>query len=131
MAENTRFSHEEKSGNSEPDGIVPHVLMGAVYKPDDFVNSRGISPPFWDCNGFNCTLPSRSQVQQPVWGPCFAPRDPVNWAREINLHKDSKNLIYEKDADSKVYQSVPDLSGLCRPGFIIIGAGKCGTRYDC
>jgi hypothetical protein len=107
----------DEVSTTESGGIVPEELMGTVYSSEDFVNDRGIQPPFWDCKGNNCNTTSE-------WGPCYASHDVVKWEKEVTVYK-SNPPSYTRA--SYMSQST-DLAGLCRPGFIIIGAGKCGTR---
>lgn len=103
---------------AEDGGIVPEELLGKVYSSDDFINDRGIRPPFWDCTSNKCNTTSE-------WGPCYATHDAVTWSKEVNIYKTNPPSYARV---SYMSQST-DLAGLCRPGFIIIGAGKCGTRY--
>jgi hypothetical protein len=107
--------------NSPVVSIVPQFLLNhSVYTTSDFRNKQGIAPPFWGCKNESCNASG-------VWGPCFWPHKKIRWVGEVErigrTHRPQ-------------YQNVPidptltdDLSGLCRPGFLIIGAGKCGTRY--
>lgn len=88
-----------------------------------------------------------------TWGPCFPRIQPVNNDKQVRslLRKKtkSKSLVYKNwtyivqnnDIDTndetsihyptyrKSYSSSKEeyLGGLCRPGFLIIGQGKCGT----
>lgn len=112
------FPASEQISTAEHEGIVPEELLGTVYSSDDFINERGIRPPFWDCEGNRCNKTSE-------WGPCYAGHDVVTWSKEAK-HYRRKSPTYTRA--SYVSQST-DLAGLCRPGFIIIGAGKCGTRW--
>jgi hypothetical protein len=105
--------------NSPVVSIVPQFLLNhSVYTTSDFRNKQGIAPPFWGCKNESCNASG-------VWGPCFWPHKKIRWVGEVErigrTHRPQ-------------YQNVPidptltdDLSGLCRPGFLIIGAGKCGT----
>ena len=48
--------------------------------------------------------------------------------RRYSEPKSSKESHYPiKDLSRRGVRNPSDLSNLCRPGFIIIGAGKCGT----
>jgi len=79
---------------------VPAELLGTAYDENDF--SRTIS--YWD-NASNRI------------GPCFPPTETVDWEAELN----ASDIVYPP---AKKLESV---AGLCLPGFLIIGAGKCGT----
>jgi len=103
----------------ETPGIVPSALMGVVYNQSDFRNQRGVIPPFWECDNGSCNSTS-------VWGPCFAPSQNVRWSEEVANFQRFHNPHYDVKAISK--NNPQDVSNLCRPGFVIIGAGKCGTR---
>mmetsp|Transcript_11718 Transcript_11718/g.21316 ORF Transcript_11718/g.21316 Transcript_11718/m.21316 type:complete len:616 (-) Transcript_11718:150-1997(-) len=150
--------------------LPPDLWNGGVYKMEDMVNERGVSPPYWnlvqdaaqhhffdptDGNSQDDMLGSpdddyfsndNGNVTKEVghispisWGPCYPPpvsSKPYNWTRAINRHKrkaQNKHVVYppmkyhsaphQKGYDRK---SEPP-AGYCRPGFIIIGAGKCGT----
>lgn len=97
----------------EPD--FPAILWNSVYRQEDFQND--IVPPFWDCKDGTC-----STDKGKTWGPCYPPVDEVDWEREIN------NQVVRYDQVSNLQDNDSSLSNRCRPGFIIIGAGKCGTR---
>lgn len=111
------FPSSVRSSTIDEGGIVPKEILGEVYSSADFINDRGIRPPFWDCTSNKCNTTSE-------WGPCYAGHEAVTWSKEMNFYK-TNPPAYERA--SYMSQST-DLAGLCRPGFIIIGAGKCGTR---
>jgi hypothetical protein len=82
----------------------------------------GIVPPYWNVvNGTTVALshdfPRETTTAQ--WGPCFGAHKAVQWDLEIESRVD-----YPKPA---VGISNNDWANYCRPGFLIIGAGKCGT----
>jgi hypothetical protein len=109
-----------------PAGIVPvpqALLKDKIYTQDDFINAKGIRPPFWSSNN---TL---------TWGPCYAPKNRVDWKRAASqqgdvpmYHRKTKTkTAINTDTFHKKAATAQDLSDYCRPGFLIIGAGKCGT----
>ena len=111
------FPSFDQVSTAENAGIVPEELLGTVYSYADFVNERGIRPPFWDCKSNRCNTTNE-------WGPCYASHDVVTWTKEVKTYKTNPPAY---NRASYMSQST-DVAGLCRPGFIIIGAGKCGTR---
>jgi hypothetical protein len=64
----------------------------------------------------------------PSWGPCYPPRRAIassmNWQQEISR---AKQLEPEHEYRRSRDAIAAGIDGMCRPGFIIIGAGKCGT----
>lgn len=103
----------------EEPGIVPSYLLGRVYNASDFRNERGIVPPFWSCSRGACN-------SSEVWGPCYAPRGAVDWGKQIakDQGKQEGPVFHHEPGRGETRD---DLADYCRPGFIIIGAGKCGT----
>jgi len=102
------------------------------YDPNgrDFVNSDGKTPPFWENvrDGKNSTH----------WGPCLPPRPAsrieeahVDWPSIVQLNKKrtSDRAIeyprYKPSPNNRIEAN--NTWGMCLPGFIIVGAGKCGT----
>ena len=121
-----------------PRGInVPSDLMGLVYHERDFVNDAGISPTFWNDNR---TFPGFKDdaIFDTKFGPCYGhtiPKVP-NWQDEVDKQQTHKAIYHEKlspmhakakHKNSGIVTNDNDLRGYCRPGFIILGAGKCGT----
>lgn len=104
---------------------LPQQLVDRnVYSNSDFPNEKGIMPTYWhqtqSCAGGECT---------PLWGPCFPAKEPVDWDKEIAKHSSGvslqynpRKIYYRKDKSDK-----PSVDNCCRPGFLIIGQGKCGT----
>lgn len=93
---------------------LPQVLFDErKYSTYDFENELGIKPAFWGENE-TCVV---GQCQK-VWGPCYASINP-HWANKTMYHLTQISAISMPEDD--------DLSGYCRPGFLIIGQGKCGT----
>jgi len=108
-------------------GDFPMELMNKVYKPEDFTNEAGNSPSFWEkpiCQGKGpCHFDSNT------WGPCYQSENEVDWSTEVHKSEVHSEPRYHKAPSrfgtSKVVGE--SLAGYCRPGFIIIGAGKCAT----
>lgn len=135
--------------------IVPEQLLGTLYQPSDFVNEQGVVPTFWhyDLNNSrssenntssntptgNTTIapktvnalqitPEFNHKGIPSWGPCYPPRrttsSSMNWQQEISRAKQLEpEHEYRRNRDA----IAAGIDNMCRPGFIIIGAGKCGT----
>ena len=80
------------------------------------------------------------------WGPCYSPlrhqsAPPINWTSLILNHQNQTKITNSNYKEETVveyprYHSKSMrgkmkveryLAGMCRPGFLIIGAGKCGT----
>jgi hypothetical protein len=108
------------------------LLELGIYKEQDFVNAYNIRPPFWDKAGNNrntTTTTSTTMTSQlattefqlpPSWGPCFEPSNPPrHW--KLLPHTNETRIRYPPSTTTQTLQ------GTCRPGFLIIGAGKCGT----
>ena len=102
------------SQSTLPTNLPLALFEVGIYKEQDFVNQQGIRPPFWGG-------PTDTK-QSPSWGPCFAPRLPVTRWNPHN--KSSTPIVYPKAGLSS---KAEETAGMCRPGFLIIGAGKCGT----
>ena len=92
--------------------------MARVYSEDDFVNEKGTVPSFWRTQDENNELIT--------WGPCFPPSATVDWNKTIDVYA-NKTDYHPIKRESRHSKTFNDLSDFCRPGFIIIGAGKCGT----
>ncbi len=100
-----------------------------AYALDDFRNDIGNIPPYWE--DINESKSMSNKLITPHVGPCYLPtNDPnTNWHELMDDHQ-SKIKYVDAISLEKVHggdKNVDDLTGLCRPGFIIIGAGKCGT----
>jgi hypothetical protein len=93
--------------------LPPELVNSGKYSGGDFENALGITPPFWGENE-TCIYGKC----QKLWGPCFAEARPI-WEKETIYHETPLSGSKMPDPD--------DLSGYCRPGFLIIGQGKCGT----
>lgn len=104
--------------------------------------------PYWDA--------VHEENDVPTWGPCFpvdilgSPKPAVhdsvstNHYREDFLkftswtssnvsnanvldHSSTENVSPLREECKKVFQNDTNFGGMCRPGFLIIGGGKCGT----
>jgi hypothetical protein len=105
------------------------LIEEGVYCDRDFVNEIGVTPPYWN----NATLQSPKETTTEQWGPCFGTHEHVEWGIEIEIEKNRSRKIpfYPKQG---VGIEKNDWANYCRPGFLIIGAGKCGTSVrvnDC
>jgi hypothetical protein len=102
----------------------------SLYLESDFLNLNGVVPAYWNCLHRNSTYCEHSELMNRRHGvevgPCFAPHHEVNWTMEIQKTKSPGNNILYHDENQSALRS-EDWSNFCRPGFIIIGAGKCGT----
>jgi len=144
-------------GDDEAGGIVPNALLElGVYEADrDFVNEAGRIPPFWDgdCSegaraanntkqnstdavAVTCINRTKSSTTASsssssssfaMWGPCYAPHGNVQWDREAAIEAKSANDKPRYHRTAVRHLDRFDLAGYCKPGFLIIGAGKCGT----
>jgi hypothetical protein len=111
-------SHNLPSDGGE---AVPAPLINLTYSlSHDFCNKAGVVPSYWDCsrNGRGGSSTCNTTFS---WGPCFPPHTNIDWLGEVSRYKEP---VYDSSVPAK---GIQDVSGLCRPGFIIIGAGKCGT----
>lgn len=109
---------------------VIHLLEEkGVYRESDFKYDKEteVAPYWWsDSTTRSSTIPRGTT--SPEWGPCFAPRKQVDWDLAIASSQNSTTPQYETQIGVPVNSMRDeDLAGFCRPGFIIIGAGKCGT----
>ena len=101
------------------------------YDPSgrDFINSDGKTPPFWEN--------VRDGKNDTHWGPCLPPKPisgnveaQVDWSLIVRMNKKRKSdssIEYPSYTPSLDRKQQMDPWGMCRPGFIIVGAGKCGT----
>lgn len=114
-------SQARDTGNSDSLG---ELLDIGVYKDHDFVNEIGVTPPYWN----NETRYSPKETITKQWGPCFGSHDHVEWEAEV---KKSQGRIRPSFPTQAVGVEKNDWADYCRPGFLIIGAGKCGTSVCC
>lgn len=99
------------------DNVMEILLDRGVYNKSDFNNEFGIIPPYW-INGSEPNHPV--ETKSGSVGPCFLSNTPIQW-NDPNM---SPNRFYPT---SGVGLNKNDWSNYCLPGFLIIGAGKCGT----
>jgi hypothetical protein len=93
--------------------MVPKALLEVgVYQAEDYNNSIGLPPPYWYSNDSS------------TWGPCYPPKKKVDWKKQASANT---TFTYRHENPPPRIQQYEDLRGSCRPGFLIIGAGKCGT----
>ncbi len=127
--------------------VSQELLDLGVYESSDFVNEKGIKPTGWE----------HPNGDPNVWGPCrFVPKHQgpataasLKWSDRRRRPADSNNNTsmspdYYRNADLEDFEYVrkptgflhsydsghkaqSKMGGWCRPGFLIIGAGKCGT----
>ncbi len=107
----------------------PHELFNddGAYVLDDFHNEIGNVPPYWE--DIDDSKRANNELITPHVGPCYLPPNAPDWHELMDDHQ-SKIKYVDVVSLEKAHvadKNVDDLAGLCRPGFIIIGAGKCGT----
>ena len=113
----------------------PEELIGTVYNETDFSNDFGIQVPLWDTISNspllfdddstalkldNPTNDEQKSSQSASWGPCWPTEQAIDWKDTMTSHP---KQMYPRNK----FPSKNNLDGMCRPGFLIIGAGKCGT----
>lgn len=108
---------KDYSNGGPSESFLPVELydLGLYDNRSDFVNEIGISPPYWK--------PQPHDGSGRTWGPCFPERGKIDWYDERN----ETEYQYKHDPNDRAWRGPGSLEGLCRPGFLIIGAGKCGT----
>jgi len=123
----------QKPRNSRSPEEVFHLLeKKGIYDASDLKNEVDVVVPYW-WNVFNSTKTKHHTkipraTTTPQWGPCFAPHEEVDWDKAIAETEQLRAPQYEKKIVARVSTiNEEDLAGFCRPGFLIIGAGKCGT----
>ena len=100
------------------------VELGVYDDEQDFKNELGIVPPYWG----NTTHKNPVQTTTAEWGPCFGTHQKVRWEREIEKYNSANPTYFHGAASATVAkEESTDWANFCRPGFLIIGAGKCGT----
>ena len=131
--ETTRTVHQHQVSHirTQQGGLVPAELFDlGIYKEHDFVNPGGIRPTFWTRE--NQTASSLLSS----WGPCYPSQESVDWPFEMEQYRNAVNNDNGIHISPSLYieyqpakHAGDNVAGFCRPGFLIIGAGKCGTRY--
>ena len=134
MNKNAKNDHHQSQVPPNPLQPVPDPLWNNIYQESDFVNELGIVPAYWESDS-NTTISSaaasseeeKEQGQLSSWGPCFPPKDPIDWESELEYVRTSPTKYKYARAGSAPSRKYGEAEGGCRPGFLIIGAGKCGT----
>lgn len=113
--------------SSSRDHVLALLVQAGVYDEADFKNELGIVPPYWGSK----THLKPKETTTDDWGPCFAPHERVRWKQEIKKYNGT-NPAFHNPARSAAAtkQNKNDFASFCRPGFLIIGAGKCGTSVS-
>jgi hypothetical protein len=125
----TREQDTHNSNSKAPLDMPSTLFDKKLYSKHDFRNDQGIVPSFWSenetCIDDECTK---------VWGPCYPPPGRVDWNHTVGelggaTEENNKLQYLKQKGGNKVAQgeSNTDLANFCRPGFLIIGQGKCGT----
>ena len=112
----------------ETDAVLNILVENGAYRSKNFSNEVGIIPPFWQPS--NTTAPCKpDETTTTEVGPCFGTHDPTNWEELIEDFGAEPRATYNKAGitSSTSHRVRNDWAGHCRPGFLIIGAGKCGT----
>ena len=125
------------SSSDETKIYYPTELFQKVYKNRDFENEHHVIPPYWEdvIKRKKRSFREDDSTVIPHLGPCYLPKEKIDWQKlmEKNRYVHSEGSIKYMNTRQSLRNSSPDglgqenLAGLCRPGFIIIGAGKCGT----
>lgn len=138
--------YKEKDFRNEH-GVRPPFWSSQQPHQDDNNENNHIKGSSLSKGAFNSIAPSTS------WGPCYPPpnhhrhhgkqyhsrgnnnknsnenqdywQNAVAYAAAHNKNNHSQQAEYNKYSTSPM---TTDVAGFCRPGFLIIGAGKCGTR---
>lgn len=125
--------------------IFPTELIGSVYNIDDFKNGYGNIPAYWkdiysslmiepeNINSTNQNIANSTVTKytQSTWGPCYPPNEEesksIDWTL-TSIDPNAKGGVeYPLSTINRKKKDKTDVSNMCRPGFLIIGAGKCGT----
>lgn len=120
------------SSSTTPYFPVPVLELGK-YRGNDFQNRNGVTIPYWQDSDQN----ERQLIKYagtPHVGPCYLLRSEPDWNALIGENKQldsgKEKVKFRSTSEALAITHTGgsnDLAGLCRPGFIIIGAGKCGT----
>ena len=102
-------------GTAHGVNVMELLIRNGVYNTTDFMNEGGIIPPYW----INGSIPFHpiETISESV-GPCFLSNHPVHWNDPIERNR---------YPTSGMGLNAKDWANYCLPGFLIIGAGKCGT----
>ena len=110
-----RTDHDANNGH---ENVIEMLRQVGVYNASDFINEIGIIPPYW-INGSIPYHPVETK-SEPV-GPCFLSNTRVRWNEPVEQNR---------YPPSGVGLNKNDWANYCLPGFLIIGAGKCGTSVS-
>ena len=132
------FSNKEKLDIST---LPIELVTTKTYKYKDFCNSFGVIPTYWNRAALKVSLldnttnasvlnetsmynVTQSNITEDydIYGPCYNAKTKIKWNKIIN--KTQQNINYPIQSNPT---NDDNLHGLCRPGFLIIGFGKCGT----
>jgi hypothetical protein len=101
--------------------LMQILIKNGAYRANDFVNIDGVVPPYWDDE----LIPKHpSETTTESLGPCFLSHDSIKWDREAQRSRLRNMSDYPT---SGLGPNKNDWANYCLPGFLIIGAGKCGT----
>jgi hypothetical protein len=104
--------------NNKAENVMEILQQNGVYETSDFINEFGIVPPYW-INGSTPIHPIETKSESV--GPCFLSNTPVRWNDTVEQNR---------YPTSGVGLNKNDWANYCLPGFLIIGAGKCGTSVS-
>lgn len=104
--------------------VLDMLVDEGVYESTNFENEAGVIPPFWDENSTSICKPDETTTIEV--GPCFGSHQTVDWQKQISHQQDPKYPALMTGTAANL-KNKNDWAGHCRPGFLIIGAGKCGT----
>jgi hypothetical protein len=115
-----------KQRNQSRGDVIDLLIGEGVYDSNSFENEAGVVPPFWDENATSPCKPDETTTLE--LGPCFGSHIDVDWHVQAN-QKDTQIPRYTPlmNGAPETMKTKNDWAGHCRPGFLIIGAGKCGT----
>ena len=114
-ATNITKSQRTDKANDKAENVFELLLQNGAYKTSDLMNEIGIIPPYW-INGSSPFHPIETKSESV--GPCFLSKTPVHWNDPVEQNR---------YPPSGVGLNKNDWENYCLPGFLIIGAGKCGT----
>jgi hypothetical protein len=127
------------SSKVSPPRIAKDLILRHFYEPNDFFNEeQGTYVPYWwrieesDRN-------TKEILDDNRWGPCFPPRNetevleyalrPKSVQVESYIGNESEIPKYQrpKECEERNSAQSSSLDSMCLPGYLIVGAGKCGT----
>ncbi|KAL7556115.1 hypothetical protein ACA910_020198 [Epithemia clementina (nom. ined.)] len=107
---------------------LPSELVGLSYHVKDFSNDAGVVPTFWNCSRVSGDCNNNTRSIKHTWGPCYSTIRRVHWQSTFyERNNGGKHNEYYTTTKLTRTSTDDDVRGLCRPGFVILGAGKCGT----